>query len=51
MWSNAVLIAGVGFGVVFVVLTLLMAAMRIAGAVLSSEAVSSKNAQKTEPTK
>ncbi len=46
MWSNAVLIAGVGFGVVFVVLTLLMAAMRIAGAVLSS-----KNAQKTEPTK
>jgi Na+-transporting methylmalonyl-CoA/oxaloacetate decarboxylase gamma subunit len=43
MWSQAVLIAGVGFGIVFVVLALLMTAMRIAGAVMSS-----KRAEKTE---
>jgi len=37
MWSNAVLIAGVGFSVVFIVLTVLMAAMHIAGLALSSK--------------
>lgn len=46
MWEQAVLIAGVGFGVVFAVLALLMASMRVVGAVMSS-----KSAKKTEATK
>ena len=46
MWEQAVLIAGVGFGVVFVVLALLMASMRIAGTVMAP-----KIAKKTEATK
>ena len=46
MWSQAVLIAGVGFGVVFVVLVLLMASMRIGGAVMSP-----KSAKKVETPK
>jgi len=50
MWSQAVLIAGIGFGVVFVVLALLMISMRVAGAVMSPRA-SSKSAKKTETPK
>ena len=46
MWSQAFVIAGVGFGVVFAVLALLMASMRIAGAALSL-----KSAKKAEPAK
>ena len=46
MWSNAVLIAGVGFGIVFVVLGLLMMSMQLAGVVLSS-----KSGKKSETTK
>ena len=37
MWSQAILIAGVGFGVVFTVLALLLISMRIVGMVLSSK--------------
>ena len=46
MWSNAFVIAGVGFAVVFAVLALLMTAMRIAGAVMSS-----KSSKETETAK
>lgn len=46
MWSQALLIAGVGFGVVFIVLVLLLISMRIAGA-----AMSPKKAKKTEAAK
>jgi len=46
MWEQAFLIAGVGFGVVFVVLALLMGSMRIVGAVMSS-----KSAKKSEAAK
>ena len=46
MWEQAVLIAGVGFGVVFIVLALLMTSMRIVGAVMST-----KSAKITEATK
>jgi len=46
MWEQAVLIAGVGFGVVFVVLALLMISMRIAGAIMAPKA-----AKKTEAAK
>ena len=35
MWSRSVVVAVVGFGVVFFVLTLLMAAMQVVGTVLS----------------
>ena len=34
-WSNAIIVAVVGFAIVFVVLTLLMWAMQFVGAVLS----------------
>ena len=37
MWSQAVLIAGVGFGVVFTVLALLLISMRVVGRALSSK--------------
>ena len=46
MWEQAVLIAGVGFGVVFTVLALLMISMRIVGT-----AMSPKTAKKTEAAK
>ena len=46
MWEQAVLIASVGFGVVFVVLALLLISMRVMGAVMSP-----KTAKKTEVTK
>lgn len=44
MWSDAFLIAGVGFGVVFAVLALLMVCIRIVRSALSA-----KRAKKTEP--
>ena len=37
MWSQAILIASVGFGVVFTVLALLLISMRIVGKVMSSK--------------
>ena len=35
VWSSAIIIAVVGFAIVFVVLALLMGAMQLSGAVLS----------------
>jgi Na+-transporting methylmalonyl-CoA/oxaloacetate decarboxylase gamma subunit len=46
MWEQAVLIAAVGFGVVFVVLALLLVSMRVVGAVMSSKSTKKAEAAK-----